>query len=452
MINRRTFLTGSAAAITAPYVLRANAGGGLAPRIRRDVQSLSYSDPFFAKYAQAVRAMHQLPGNDPRNWRNQALIHINRCRHGASDFLHWHRWYIHYFEKICGELIGDHSFTLAYWNWSAAGGVIPAPFFDRKALNVAFWNDPSDAQSPSWSPNPVRTVGVRGMVKGQRLQDDPNVGQSFTQGAIDGIKQQRNFAVFENQLETSPHNNAHNLVGGAGGHMSDGMSPLDPIFWLHHCNVDRLWAEWQAAGNASPGLSSNYDNQFFGKRGRPRPASSAGALDFLALGYTYDTIGARLATLRSAQGPAPDPQIIASDSTQKIAMTDSETNYSIPATNLINHLSQRSAGNHVLARLRLIPPAQATPLLCKVFINCPNLRPTTATTDKHYAGSFSLFGPNSAHLERSYIIDITKTLLSLASEGGVKLQNIKLQLMPTYGDGKPASVIFEVKGVEILES
>jgi tyrosinase len=26
------------------------------------------------------------------------------------------------------------------------------------------------------------------------------------------------------------------------------MSPRDPIFWLHHCNIDRLWAEWNARG------------------------------------------------------------------------------------------------------------------------------------------------------------------------------------------------------------
>ncbi|KAK6532574.1 hypothetical protein TWF281_006758 [Arthrobotrys megalospora] len=51
----------------------------------------------------------------------------------------------------------------------------------------------------------------------------------------------------------SIHNEIHGITGG-GGHMSwntvssfgGDPSRLDPIFWLHHCNVDRLFAIWQA--------------------------------------------------------------------------------------------------------------------------------------------------------------------------------------------------------------
>ncbi|KZS90384.1 Di-copper centre-containing protein [Sistotremastrum niveocremeum HHB9708] len=44
------------------------------------------------------------------------------------------------------------------------------------------------------------------------------------------------------------HNNIHNWTGGDnGGHMSSPpVSSFDPIFWLHHCNVDRQFAIWQA--------------------------------------------------------------------------------------------------------------------------------------------------------------------------------------------------------------
>jgi tyrosinase len=38
------------------------------------------------------------------------------------------------------------------------------------------------------------------------------------------------------------HNRVHVWVGGS---MSPLSSPNDPVFFLHHCNVDRLWAEWQ---------------------------------------------------------------------------------------------------------------------------------------------------------------------------------------------------------------
>jgi tyrosinase len=52
------------------------------------------------------------------------------------------------------------------------------------------------------------------------------------------------FGVLENQ----PHNLVHNCVGGAyngvGGFMQAFMSPTDPIFFLHHANIDRLWDVW----------------------------------------------------------------------------------------------------------------------------------------------------------------------------------------------------------------
>jgi hypothetical protein len=52
------------------------------------------------------------------------------------------------------------------------------------------------------------------------------------------------FAILENQ----PHNLVHNCVGGAyngvGGFMQAFMSPTDPIFYLHHANMDRLWDVW----------------------------------------------------------------------------------------------------------------------------------------------------------------------------------------------------------------
>ena len=54
-------------------------------------------------------------------------------------------------------------------------------------------------------------------------------------------------ASLRNRLEGwfgpgSIHNRVHRWVGGS---MQPASSPNDPVFWLHHCNVDRLWAQWQ---------------------------------------------------------------------------------------------------------------------------------------------------------------------------------------------------------------
>jgi tyrosinase len=48
-------------------------------------------------------------------------------------------------------------------------------------------------------------------------------------------------------LEDNPHNNVHNFVGGI---MAGAGSSRDPIFMMHHCNIDRIWWLWPQGGGA----------------------------------------------------------------------------------------------------------------------------------------------------------------------------------------------------------
>src|SRR5262249_33757484 len=49
----------------------------------------------------------------------------------------------------------------------------------------------------------------------------------------------------EGVLESQPHDNVHGAMGGGGGaFMISHLSPVDPIFFLHHANLDRLWDVW----------------------------------------------------------------------------------------------------------------------------------------------------------------------------------------------------------------
>ncbi len=50
-------------------------------------------------------------------------------------------------------------------------------------------------------------------------------------------------------MEGAIHAGVHNAVGGD---MADKSSPTDPLFWLHHANIDRIWAKWQTSHNATP--------------------------------------------------------------------------------------------------------------------------------------------------------------------------------------------------------
>lgn len=69
--------------------------------------------------------------------------------------------------------------------------------------------------------------------------------------------QRRTTNAFESQLESASHNPIHNLIGGEMANMT---SPRDPIFYLHHANIDRLWHAWALPdGKGIPDTSNPYN-------------------------------------------------------------------------------------------------------------------------------------------------------------------------------------------------
>ena len=117
---------------------------------------------------------------------------------------------------------------------------------------------------------------------------------------------------FRNELEgwlaaVANHNRVHMWVAGS---MASGTSPNDPIFFIHHCNIDRLWALWQFRhpGQNYPPVVPNVGipgNRPHGLTDPMPPWTAAPELqrpiDMLnhqALGYTYDTdpVGAAINT------------------------------------------------------------------------------------------------------------------------------------------------------------
>src|SRR5262249_2240994 len=88
--------------------------------------------------------------------------------------------------------------------------------------------------------------------------------------------------------EAELHNRVHLWIAGS---MAIDYSPNDPGFWLRHANIDRLWAQWQAA-NPTDG----YDPESGAATGHnlrdpmtPFGVTPESVLDHYALGYRYDT-------------------------------------------------------------------------------------------------------------------------------------------------------------------
>ena len=89
--------------------------------------------------------MKALPDDDPRNFIQQAKVHCAYCNgayhlrnpfqdtklniHRSWFFFPFHRWYLYFFERTLGKLIGDPNFALPFWNWDSVEGMqIPSYF------------------------------------------------------------------------------------------------------------------------------------------------------------------------------------------------------------------------------------------------------------------------------------------------------------------------------------
>ncbi|PAN33959.1 hypothetical protein PAHAL_6G060200 [Panicum hallii] len=149
---------------------------GAVRRVRQPAHLLSRE--YQEKYKEAIAKMKALPASHPLSFAAQAAIHQAYCDghyrydpteknrpfdvHFSWIFAPWHRMYIYFYEKALGQLIGDDTFALPYWNWDApAGMVIPPlfrdsfanPLYDRnreqprldKLVDLDFLNAPDDA-------------------------------------------------------------------------------------------------------------------------------------------------------------------------------------------------------------------------------------------------------------------------------------------------------------------
>ena len=263
---------------------------------------------------------------------------------------------------------------------------------------------------------------------------------------------------------------------GKGGHIGSGLSPLDPIFWLHHCMVDRVWAEWQNTGHSTPDPNADYAGNFFNADGSPAAAKSSTAMNIADLGYTYDVLQQTMATtfqnteLVSRLSPAqvsgieelirsPAPQVLGSAENATSSRANVPTKINVTVPDLTKRAADLSAlatagltlgGRRVLARLSDVKRPEASDLIVNVFVNCPYLSPSTPYSDPHYAGTFSFFGRSQMGdmpMPSTFLVDITKPV----REAGFAADKLAVQLMPVAAsaDGQ-SEATFQVGKVEIL--
>lgn len=500
-MKRRMFLAGTATALATPYVLRAQMASYNPPfqgkRVRRRLSTLNDDDPFFASYAKAIDEMHKLPDDNVMSWMYQARLHANFCEHGTIEFFTWHRPYVSYFEQMCAKLSGNSEFALPYWDWPDDNGRMPAPFWTDGPLNVMHWTDNGVYIGSAKWPD-INTVPHRFSRADFGMSDGPFAGD-FAAAKMKAMEDAANFGLLSSLTE-GPHGLTHIFNGGwppSGlgtlmGHFSSGLSPLEPFFWCHHSNVDRVWAQSaipvasQKAAVGSPGKV--YSGMFFDADGNAASPTLDSTFDMTQWDYIYDFMEASLLSpemlafeqqLVRAQpmlmdfatgkglrvvDTAAEPRVIASSGELGETRAGAVNTVSVRAEGLVDLITSdvvvpqfsilaenavAVSGPRVYAKFTNVRPApDAENQIIKVFVDAPLAGPDTPTTDPHYAGSINFFGCNPDVCgPLTFTVDITDALKYQLSEGRVSPDGVQLQLIAA---GEGGGVVADHGDVELI--
>ena len=171
--------------------------------------------------------------------------------HRALHFLSWHRMYLYYFERVLRAAAGDPNLTLPYWDYTNEGQLAgPVLFFVPELQGAA-----GPIANPLFEPRRTPGLGAFTGVLPEITNPDP-------------VLQQPDFEEFQVQLEMGIHGSIHCAIGNGCIGPIMGLVPTsagDPIFWVHHANIDRLWDCWSKryGETHNPINDANWMNQSF---------------------------------------------------------------------------------------------------------------------------------------------------------------------------------------------
>ncbi|MEZ2354101.1 tyrosinase family protein [Caballeronia sp. RCC_10] len=256
--TRRAFLKTSGSAV-ALMSLPLPAAAATTNRVRLEWQAFR-TTPQYTSFLNAIKTMRGVSDvTKPTSWAYWVNVHANYCPHTAPFFFTWHRGYLYYFEQQLRAVSGDMNLTLPYWDYYSYPS-IPSDFLD------------------SATGNPLYVAG----------RVNSNVRSALTMAPFSTTMnnfQRGTSNSYEVSFESAPHNPIHNIIGGW---MADLQSPTDPIFYLHHANVDRLFDAWAGLARTNyPAPSNSYWSGTFTYASALTIAKSKTYQPSL-LGYQYD--------------------------------------------------------------------------------------------------------------------------------------------------------------------
>lgn len=439
---------------------------------RKNVYKLPTGDTTLEWYSKAVVEMKKRPTTDPASWNYQAAIHgfnaispfwqgaaplpgqaeqaefWKQCQHGSWFFLPWHRMYLAYFEQIVAQTIvdlgGPPDWTLPFWDYSDLSNP------DARIIPSAF-TSPGNATNGLWiTGRRSNTIPARYVTLGA-LNTLPYTGDGITSPLGFGGPETSfsHSGGTHGELESLPHDMVHVSIGGAMG--DPRTAALDPIFWLHHANIDRLWQVWLNQGQrANPTKSSWLDFKFyFHDKNRNRVEMTCSEVEDtrnVLSGYTYQGVPSDTLVLERADKSRKVDftlplEVIAATNTPRIL---GSLKTIVPL--VLGPSRRKRAVFEALNEIDSQPKTtilhfenitgKGVPPIHDVYLNVPE---DDSNKEAYYAGSISFFGVEEASVPSThqsgsgqhYALDISELMNKLRSLPGWNEQELDVSIEPT---------------------
>jgi hypothetical protein len=264
------------------------------------------------------------------------------------------------------------------------------------------------------------------------------------------------------ELELQPHGVVHNAVGGNTGWMSFfTCAARDPIFWLHHANIDRLWQKWlNQAGRKNPIANGEWTKQtftFFDENKKPVTMTACQILNTATqLNYRYDGVPVNNVVLCSPTVTA-SPQIesvtplkvIASSPAAETRLRDAPVSVDVTLPPQPEAAAPGPAKKTRLAveGVKVINPGG----VYQVYLNLPEGKKADPA-GPYFLGNISIFGDPEHMGEVTRSFDITAKAKALRQKGGkVHLTFVREKLGPPTAGPEATQDLLSFKRVSIVE-
>ena len=379
---RRTFLKQASATAMLPLIYDVITGcTDPSPRMRYNVLS-AQGQAMIRRYAQAVQIMRSRPASDTSSWifwwythaipisKSEAIQQVfgetsspaeelaqkawwtcqpHQVGENTDNFLPWHRMLVYFFELQIRAVLRDDTFTLPYWNFSpglpsSQSGILPLAFRSPNdpflaPLYIQDRNNGVNSGSPIDIENPGVLSAASAMAETTYSPNSPKQG-------------------FCNNINVGVHAYVHALVGTITNMGYVPTSAQDPVFWMLHCNIDRLWASWNRAGYLNP-----TDPDFLGQvfwfadpDGRVISIKVGDVMSIVQLNYTYEEFEPAPAPFN--HGPSPSLRNLAPGAPVSTTIMASATAVSLgTGTTTVQVEPTPEAKNRVFDLTFAAPPA-----------------------------------------------------------------------------------------------